>query len=95
MLIIAFVSSLGNNRTFVSYISGSMVSFYIFRAYIFGKFSYSISVLALFIMEAVLRTFLVGQCVYAKMKFSPPWPAVILELKGRQARVQFFGWFNQ
>lgn len=69
-----------------------MDSIALFRAFIRRKISRIIYALALFRAQ---RTFRVGQCVYAKMKFSPPWPAVILELGERQARVQFFGWFNQ
>lgn len=47
------------------------------------------------IMKIVKQTYQVGQCVYAKMKFYAPWPALILEIRGRTARVQFFGWQNQ
>lgn len=47
------------------------------------------------VMEVVKRAFQVGQPVYAKMKFWPPWPAIILNIKGFSARVQFFGWQNQ
>lgn len=47
------------------------------------------------IMKIVKRTFKIGQCVYAKVKFYPAWPALISEIKGSSARVQFFGWMNQ
>lgn len=47
------------------------------------------------IMEIVKQSYKVGQCVYARMKFYAPWPALILEIRGRTARVQFFGWQNQ
>lgn len=46
-------------------------------------------------MEVSERGFQIGQTVYAKMKFYPPWPAFILEIHRRAARVQFFGWNNQ
>lgn len=47
------------------------------------------------IMEISKQSFKIGQCVYAKMKFFAPWPALILEIQGQVARVQFFGWQNQ
>lgn len=46
-------------------------------------------------MEVAKPIFRVGQLVYAKMKHFPPWPAIILEVKNRLARVQFFGWNEQ
>lgn len=46
-------------------------------------------------MDIVKRVFRVGQLVYGKMKFYPPWPACILEVVGRNARVRFFGWDQQ
>lgn len=47
------------------------------------------------IMKIAKQIFRVGECVYAKMKFSPPWPALIVDIEGPFARVQFFGWQNQ
>lgn len=47
------------------------------------------------IMKIIKRNFEIGHCVYAKMKFYPPWPALILDIKGFSARVQFFGWRNE
>lgn len=46
-------------------------------------------------MKLVKPVFKVGQCVYAKLKGSPAWPSLILEIIGQRARVQFFGWQNQ
>lgn len=51
--------------------------------------------LAKIIMEIVKQTYRIGQCVYAKMMFYAPWPALILAIRGRMAQVQFFGWQNQ
>lgn len=46
-------------------------------------------------MNISQRIFQVGQFVYAKTKFFPPWPAFILEIRRGSARVQFFAWNNQ
>lgn len=57
---------------------------------------FSLGILFVTTMKTVAKhSFRVGQCVYAKMKFYPPWPAIIQEIRNNQARVQFFGWFNQ
>lgn len=47
------------------------------------------------IMKIAKQIFRVGECVYAKTKFYPPWPALIVAIEGSFARVQFFGWQNQ
>lgn len=46
-------------------------------------------------MEVSERIFRIGYFVYAKMKGSPPWPAHILEIRVRMARVRFFAWNNE
>lgn len=46
------------------------------------------------IMEITERIFQIGHFVYAKMRGSPPWPALILDIRGRMACVRFLAWFD-
>lgn len=46
-------------------------------------------------MEVAIRNFIVGHCVYAKIKGFPSWPGVITELKKSKAKVNYFNWHNQ
>lgn len=46
-------------------------------------------------MEVALRSFFVGQLVYAKIKGHPPWPAVISSIDGSRAKVFYFNWNKQ
>lgn len=68
---------------------------FIVRLYIFVVFYCYCRIIERIIMEIAERIFQIGQFVYAKMKFYPPWPAFILELRRSTARVQFLGWNNQ
>lgn len=43
-------------------------------------------------MEVAVRSFFVGQLVYAKIKGYPPWPGVISSLDGSRAKVVYFNW---
>lgn len=46
-------------------------------------------------MEISRRSFYVGQCVFAKIKGSPPWPGIVVDIDKSRAKVVYFNWHNQ